>query len=224
MREGILNIDKPAQMTSHDVVDRVRKKFNMKRVGHAGTLDPLATGVLVVLLGRATKLSNEFTNFDKGYKTTLLLGARTDTLDIDGKILEEKQVDVSCEQFETALLSYKGSINQMVPMYSAVKVNGRKLYEYARKGMDVERPVRKVRINTIELLDFRPPYVDIYVHCSKGTYIRQLVEDIGNDLGCGACVAVLRRTEVGPFTIEDAAGLEDINEDSIRDWAAYKTT
>ena len=223
MIDGILNIDKPAQMTSHDVVDRVRKKFKMRRVGHAGTLDPLATGVLVVLLGKATKLSNQLTDLDKGYKAKLLLGVRTDTLDIDGKTVKESPVDITQEQFEQALEKYRGTINQMVPMYSAVKVNGRKLYEYARQGMDVERPIRRVSISKLELINFESPYAEIMVHCSKGTYIRQLAEDIGNDLGCGACIAALRRTHSGEFDIAQAITLEDINENSVRDWEAYKT-
>ena len=219
MLEGIINIDKPSGMTSHDVVSCVRRKFGIRRVGHAGTLDPLATGVLIVFVGKATKLSNQFMGWDKSYSATLLLGRKTDTQDIDGKvILERDYLDVTREKVTAIMKKYEGNINQMPPMYSAVKVNGRKLYEYARKGIEVKRTSRPVTIYNIELRDFALPKCDIDLVCSKGTYVRQLADDIGEDLGCGACITSLRRTSVGSFVINNAIQLESLNETHIRHW------
>lgn len=220
MKEGILVIDKPDGVTSHDVVARVRKRFNMKKVGHAGTLDPLATGVLVILLGKATKLSNKFTAFDKAYKATMVLGTMTTTADMQGEVVENRSFDdVTPEQIEQAAERYRGPIDQIPPMYSAVKHKGRKLYELARKGIEVEREPRRVNIHKLYIERIALPEVKFYVECSKGTYIRQLAADIGDTLGCGACISQIQRTRVGRFALEDAVTLEDMNENCIRHWS-----
>ncbi len=219
MNEGVLLVNKPDGMTSHDVVSRVRRKFNTKRVGHAGTLDPLATGVLVVLVGKATKLSNNFVTFDKAYKSTMIFGRSTDTADTEGKLLAEKPYDhVTRGDLDKVIESFRGEIDQLPPMFSAVKHKGKKLYEYARKGIVVEREPRRITVHQLEILKFDPPYVEFYVECSKGTYIRQLASDIGDKLGCGACISKIERTRVGEFRIEDAVTIEDMNESHIRNW------
>jgi tRNA pseudouridine55 synthase len=224
MTEGILNINKPTGMTSHDVVAHIRRKFNIKRVGHAGTLDPLATGVLVILVGRsATKLSDQFMRFDKGYKATLLLGTRTDTQDTDGTVVEQRDSSkLTPDLVEEAMNKYLGAIDQLPPMYSAVKIKGKKLYEYARKGITIERKTRRVNIHSINLNNFKLPECVLDVQCSKGTYIRQLADDIGEDLKCGACISALQRTKVGPFTLDNSVELEEVDEKDIRDWSNYQ--
>lgn len=217
--EGIVIINKPSGITSHDVVMKVRRKFHIKRVGHAGTLDPLASGVLVILIGKATKLSNHFTNFDKAYRSTFILGRKTDTADIEGKVTQQMPCGhISKDDINLVLPQFQGALKQMVPMYSAVKVKGRKLYEYARKGIVVDRPVRDITIDCLTLEEFSSPYAHFYIECSKGTYVRQLAEDIGEQLGCGACVSQIERTKVGHFTINDAINIEDLDESCIRDW------
>ncbi len=219
MKEGILVVDKPVGMTSHDVVSRIRKRFDMRKVGHAGTLDPLATGVLVLLLGKATKLSDKFITFDKAYRSTLTLGTKTTTADTQGDIVEKKPYDrVECWALEKVFESLTGEIEQLPPMYSAVKVGGRKLYQLARKGIEVERKARTVRIDCLRVEDFKLPEVKFYMECSKGTYVRQLADDVGQALGCGACISQIQRTKVGPFLLEDAVHLENINESHIRNW------
>ncbi|MCA9403141.1 MAG: tRNA pseudouridine(55) synthase TruB [Candidatus Omnitrophica bacterium] len=220
MTEGILVIDKPDGVTSHDVVARVRKRFKMKKVGHAGTLDPLATGVLVVLLGKATKLSNKFTAFDKAYRATMVLGTKTTTADKQGEVIEQRPYDaVTPQQLAEVVGRFRGEIQQVPPMYSAVKHKGRKLYELARKGIEVEREPRSVTIHKLLVGEINLPEVKFYVECSKGTYIRQLAADIGDALGCGACISQIQRTKVGRFALEDAVTLEDMNEDCIRHWS-----
>lgn len=217
--EGIIVINKPDGMTSHDVVTRVRKKFNMRRVGHAGTLDPLATGVLVILLGKATKLFNKFVAFDKAYRATLILGMTTTSADTEGKLIEQRSYEhIDRENVEEAFRKFTGQIEQVPPMVSAVKFAGRKLYQLARKGIEVERKARQIRIDCLRIEAFNPPEVKFYVECSKGTYVRQLAEDIGKVLGCGACISQIQRTKVGTFSIEDAVKIEDLNESHIRDW------
>lgn len=219
MTEGILVIDKPDGITSHDVVARVRKRFKMKKVGHAGTLDPLATGVLVVLLGKATKLSNKFTAFDKAYRATMVLGTKTTTADMQGEIIDQRPYEhITAEQISEVLKNFRGEIDQIPPMFSAVKHKGRKLYELARKGIEVEREPRRISIHKLLVHDIRLPEIKFYVECSKGTYIRQLAADVGEALGCGACISQIQRTKVGRFILEDAVTLEDMNEDSIRHW------
>ncbi len=218
--EGILVVDKPRGMTSHDVVAVVRRRFHMRRVGHAGTLDPLATGVLVVLVGKATKLFHEFEGFDKAYNATLLLGRKTTSADIEGKVVAEADFDhVSRGQFEEGLTHFRGPIEQTPPMVSAVKMNGRRLYELARKGVDVKRAARKIRIDKLETTQFDPPYVRVYLECSKGTYVRKLAEDIGDRLGCLACISEIQRTKVGPFTIDQAIPLQDIQPEHVQAWS-----
>ncbi len=195
--EGIVLIDKPDGMTSHDVVACVRKKFKMRRVGHAGTLDPLATGVLVILLGKATKLFSKFVTFDKAYRATLILGTATTSADTQGKIIEQKPYShITAEQVEGAFRGFIGDIEQVPPMVSAVKVGGRKLYQLARKGIEVERKPRQIRIDCLKMETFHSPKVKFYLECSKGTYVRQLAEDVGKVLGCGACISQIQRTKV----------------------------
>lgn len=217
--EGILVVDKPAGMTSHDVVDRVRKRFQIKRVGHAGTLDPLATGVLVILVGKATKLFEKFVTFDKGYNATFILGMATNSSDVEGEVLSRRPyMHITEDQIREIFKKYEGEIQQLPPMVSAVKMGGKKLYELARKGITVERTPRDIRIDSLVLEKFDLPNIQFQLECSKGTYVRQLAEDIGNDLGCGACISRIRRTSVGPFTLKDTINLEDIDESHIRNW------
>ena len=219
MIEGILVVNKPMGLTSHDVVQDVRRKFRMQQVGHAGTLDPLATGVLVVLLGRSTKLFNQFVDMDKAYRATLILGTATDSADIQGKVLARSPYEhITREQMEEVFRRSASETEQVPPMVSAVKVQGKKLYQLARKGIAIERRARPIKIHSLELKDFSPPQVQFYLECSKGTYVRQLAEDVGKKLGCGACITQIERTKVGPFHIAEAVDLEEIDERHIRNW------
>lgn len=219
MKEGIVVVNKPDGITSHDVVARVRRHFKQKRVGHAGTLDPLATGVLIILLGPSTKLFNKFVGFDKAYQATLILGTTTDTADTEGKIIEQKEYShLSEKDIKDAFARFSGEIDQIPPMVSAVKVNGKKLYELARKGITVKREPRKVRIDRLIIEGINMPHVKFYLECSKGTYVRQLAEDIGKILGCGACISQINRVKVGAYTIDQAVRLEDLNESHIRNF------
>ena len=219
MTEGIIIVDKPDGMTSHDVVARVRRRFNMKRVGHAGTLDPLATGVLVLLLGKATKLFNKFVAFDKAYRATMILGTETTSADTQGEVTGRQPYEhITRQQVEEVFKNFTGHIEQIPPMVSAVKVKGQKLYQLARKGIIIEREPRQIRIDCLRVEQFNSPEVAFYLECSKGTYVRQLAEDAGKILGCGACISQIRRTKVGAFNIEDAVNLEDLNESHIRNW------
>ncbi len=216
---GFVLVNKPSGMTSHDVVARVRRKFHMKRVGHAGTLDPLATGVLVILLGRSTKLFKEFESYDKAYKATLILGTKTSTADIEGQVIQ--QMDYSSltrEQFENILPEFRGDIKQVPPMVSAIKVNGKRLYELARKGIQVKRDPRLIKIHDLQLVSFEPPRVTLSIECSKGTYVRQLAEDIAEKLHNVACIAEIERTKVGPFSITETVSLDDLSPEHIRNW------
>lgn len=214
---GILVVDKPTDITSHDVVDIVRRKFNMKQVGHAGTLDPLATGVLVILLGHATKLFNKFSSCDKAYIATMTLGLVTDTADIRGKVLKQRTcTDISEAQVEEVFKKFLGDIDQVPPMVSALKHKGKRLYELAREGIEVVREARRVKIYSLKILRFQFPDVQFSLECSKGTYVRKIAEDAGNLLGCGACITQIHRTKVGSFDISQAVKLEDIKEESIR--------
>ena len=227
MPNGILIIDKPAGWTSMDVCAKLRGIFHEKRVGHAGTLDPMATGVLPVFLGRATRAVEFASGSDKEYIAGIKLGVVTNTQDITGEILEERPVTVTRSELEAALEQFKGDIEQVPPMYSAIKVNGKKLYELARKGKEVERPPRKVCIYALEVLeddvgrdvpiapspDMPSPGERDYllrVVCSKGTYVRTLCHDLGQALGCGACMSSLRRVKAAGFTLEDAVTLEAV--------------
>lgn len=204
MYHGIINVYKEAGFTSHDVVAKLRGICKQKKIGHTGTLDPDAVGVLPVCLGSATRLCDMLTDRQKEYVAKLRLGMVTDTQDISGKVLEQKEVNVSDEEFEGALMSFLGETMQVPPMYSALKVNGKKLYELARQGREVERTPRPVTIYEIEIVRKDSPEYIIRVRCSKGTYIRTLCHDIGQKLGCGGVMTGLTRTQVGEFKLENA--------------------
>ncbi len=204
-------VDKPGGITSYGVVDRIKKKFFLKKVGHGGSLDPLATGLLVLLVGKATKLASGFLSGEKEYEAVVLLGRVTDSQDITGKIVRQTpDFQVTRAELERVLNSFRGEIEQVPPMFSALKYRGKRLYELARKGREVPRPPRKVTIVKLELLEFNPPSFRIRAACSKGTYIRTLAHDIGMKLGPGACLSALRRTAAGPFRVEEARPLAEI--------------
>lgn len=207
---GIVIVDKPRDWTSQDVTARLRRVFNTRRIGHGGTLDPMATGVLPVFVGRATRAVEFFEHAEKVYETRLRLGIDTDTEDITGTVLAEKPVQVTDGQVEAALAAFRGEISQIPPMYSAIKIGGQKLYDLARKGQTVERPARTVVIHELTLLAREGDTLRLRVHCSKGTYIRTLCRDIGESLGCGGCMAELRRVSAGRFTLADAVPLETL--------------
>ena len=207
---GILLIDKPAGWTSSDVVMKLRGMLRERRIGHSGTLDPMATGLLVVFVGRATRAVEFAEAQEKEYIGTLRLGVVTDTQDTTGTVLGGEPREVSDEELEAALASFRGEIEQLPPMYSAVKVGGRKLYEIARKGGEVERKYRKVTIYSLEKTGRVGNDVDLRIRCSKGTYIRTLCHDVGAALGCGGCMSALRRTAAGAFSLRDAHTLEDV--------------
>jgi len=208
---GILLVDKPVGWTSHDVVQFVRKRFRFRKVGHCGTLDPTATGLLVLVLGRATKLSARLTNQDKVYRGVMELGVETSTDDSEGEVIARRDASgVTRESLEEAFDRFTGEIEQIPPMTSAVKKGGRPLYKLARKGVEIDREPKRVVIHELQLLDFRPPEVEFELHCSKGTYVRTLCADIGRDLGCGAYLKTLRRLASGRFRVEDAVPVEDM--------------
>lgn len=212
MINGIMNIYKEAGYTSHDVVAKLRSIVKQKKIGHTGTLDPDAVGVLPVCFGSATKLCDLMTDKSKEYETLMRLGVTTDTQDMSGTILAQSPVSVKASDVEQAILGFVGGYDQVPPMYSALKVNGRKLYELAREGREVERQPRHVDISFIRILDISLPEVRFLVGCSKGTYIRTLCADIGSRLGCGAAMSELKRTRVGNFQIEDAVRLSKVEE------------
>ena len=215
MANGILIIDKPQGWTSMDVCAKLRGMFHEKRVGHAGTLDPMATGVLPVFLGRATRAVEFASDSDKEYIAGLKLGVSTNTQDTTGETLETRPVNVSREDVAAALARFTGDIEQVPPMYSAIKINGKKLYELARKGKEVERKPRPVTIHALEVLDEAPTEEADYflrVVCSKGTYVRTLCHDIGQALGCGGCMSSLRRVKAAGFTMEDCVTLEAVQQ------------
>ncbi len=211
--EGILLVDKPGGITSHDVVDRVRRIFRMKKVGHAGTLDPMATGLMLILVGKATKVSQYLMSMDKEYTGTLKLGEETDSQDADGEVLVRKEVpDLSEDDVKSAMKGFLGDQYQTPPMFSAKKVDGQPLYKLARKGKTVPREPRVIHVSRYELTAFEPPEASFLVACSKGAYVRTLAHDLGQKLGCGAHLNVLRRTGVGKFRIEKADTLETLKE------------
>lgn len=210
MYNGIINIHKEAGFTSHDVVAKMRGILGQKKIGHTGTLDPQATGVLPVCLGSGTKLCDMLTDRDKEYVAELLLGVSTDTQDTTGQVLAECPVNCSEEQVQGAVMSFVGEYDQIPPMYSALKVDGKKLYELARAGREVERKARRVSIPEIEILAMDLPVVKLRVVCSKGTYIRTLCSDIGDRLGCGGTMKSLVRTAVGRFLLADAITLGEL--------------
>lgn len=214
---GIINIFKPTGMTSFDVVRKIRKISNVKKVGHAGTLDPEASGVLPVCIGKATKAIDYIMGDFKIYEAELKLGVITDTYDREGKILEESEVNASEEEIIKAINSFVGEIKQVPPMYSALKVNGKKLYELARAGIEIEREARPIVIYNIDIMEIKIPYIRFRVKCSKGTYIRSLCYDIGDLLKCGGMMWNLQRTATGQFHIEDAINIENLNEENINE-------
>lgn len=210
MANGILIVDKPAGWTSQDVAAKLRGVFHERRIGHSGTLDPMATGVLVLFVGRATR-AVEFAERDsKEYLAGLRLGLVTNTQDTSGETLETHPVSVTREELDAALDAFRGDISQIPPMYSAIKIGGKKLYELARAGQEVARPARDITIHALELLSCAPPDFTLRVHCSKGTYVRTLCHDLGAALGTGGCMAALRRTAAGAYTAAQAVPLADI--------------
>ena len=209
---GIVIVDKPQDWTSQDVTARLRRVFNTRRIGHGGTLDPMATGVLPVFVGRGTRGVEFFEHAEKTYETVLRLGLMTDTEDVWGETLEERPVAFTTEKLEEVLESFRGEILQVPPMYSALKVNGQKLCDLARKGKEVERQPRPITIHELTLLETTENTLRLRVKCSKGTYIRTLCKDIGEALGCGGCMAELRRVTAGEYTIEEAVPLQTLLE------------
>jgi tRNA pseudouridine55 synthase len=209
--DGVLLVDKPTDHTSHDVVARLRRKLNMKRIGHAGTLDPMATGLMIVLIGKATKISQYLISLDKEYEGTVELGKVTDSQDADGEVLETKPVPPFTEaEIRTAMAGFLGDQYQMPPMFSAIKIDGVPLYKNARKGVEIEREPRFIRVTAFELTRFALPKFDFKLRCTKGTYVRTIAHDLGAKLGCGAHLAALRRTATDKFNITEALTLDQI--------------
>lgn len=213
---GFLNVYKPKGITSHDVVARLRRVTKIKQIGHTGTLDPFATGVLPVCIGKATRLI-EYLDDDKEYLATVQFGKNTDTYDLDGEVVATFDKKVSEEDVVEALKAFEGEISQLPPIYSAIKVNGKKLYDYARAGQDVEIKPRNVLISKIELKEFdvEAQIAKILVACSKGTYIRSIAYDLGQNLGCGAYLSALERTKAGRFEVEKTVSLDDLSEKDL---------
>ena len=214
--QGAIIVNKAPNMTSRDVINILNKKFNTKSIGHTGTLDPIAEGVLVCLIGKYTKLTDILINHDKEYIASFKLGILTDTLDITGKIIKEEKVNLTKEEIQKTILSFKGTYNQEVPIYSAVKINGKKLYEYARNNEEITLPKREVNIYDIELLNIDNDIITIKTKVSKGTYIRSLIRDIGLKLNTNATMTKLIRTKLDKFTIEESYTLEDIQNDKYK--------
>ena len=208
--DGIVIVDKPQDWTSQDVTARLRRVFNTRRIGHGGTLDPMTTGVLPVFVGRATRGVEFFEHAEKTYETVLRLGLTTDTEDITGTVLTEKPVSFTQEQLAETMAAFRGEIMQVPPMYSALKVNGQKLCDLARKGKTVERQPRPITIHELTLLEQGETNLRLRVRCSKGTYIRTLCKDIGEHLGCGGCMESLRRVQAGEYTITEAIPLQEL--------------
>lgn len=219
--EGVLLVDKPSGMTSHDVVARMRRILRTKRIGHAGTLDPLATGLLIILVGRATKLSQFLTSLDKEYEGAIKLGESTATQDADGEIVSSRPVPaLSLKQVTDFCESFLGDQYQTPPMYSAIKIDGVPLYKMARKGKEVEREPRFVRISAFDVLGYEEPLIRFHMRCSKGTYVRTVAHDLGERINCGAHLASLRRTASDRFHIRDAVTLDQLETMPIEDIAA----
>ena len=213
-RSGILLVNKPKDWTSHDVVAFIRSRFNVPKCGHCGTLGPAASGLLVVVLGKFTKLSQKFSGEDKVYEGTILLGTETDSQDMDGNIIRQNDwSQITEQQLRDTFASFVGDIEQIPPMVSAVKKDGARLYELARKGQEVEREPKQISIYSIDISRVTLPYADFTVECSKGTYIRTLCADVGTKLGCGAALYRLNRLRSGEFSLNDAVDIE-----TIRQW------
>ena len=223
--DKLVVVNKPSDITSRDVVNKLCKIFNTKKIGHTGTLDPIASGVLVCVCGKYTKLVNDLTSLDKEYIATIKLGIKTDTLDTKGTIIEEKDVNVTLDDIKKVFNNFPKSYNQTVPKYSAVKINGKKLYEYARNNIEVDIPKRNIEIYSIKLIDFckKDKTIVFEVECSKGTYIRSLCEDIAEKLGTIGYMKELRRTRVGEFSINEAVTIDDIgNNKDNENWIKNK--
>lgn len=216
-KEGIILVNKPRGVTSHDVVDIVRKRLKMKRVGHAGTLDPLAQGLLIILVGKCTKLFPKFSGFDKEYFGVLKLGEVTATGDSQGDIIQKKDwAQISEDEIKKVFSLFIGETEQVPPMVSALRVKGKRLYKLARQGIVVERIPRKIKIYSLEVSNIDFPFVEFCLRCSKGTYVRKLAEDIGEKLGCGAHMVKIVRLGIGSFGLGEAIVLDDINESHLR--------
>ena len=207
---GVFLLDKPKGMSSNDIMQKVKRLFQANKAGHTGALDPLATGMLPICLGEATKFSQFLLDSDKRYFVTAKLGERTDTSDAEGQVVETREVNVLEEDILAALPQFRGDILQVPTMFSALKHNGKPLYEYARKGITVEREARPITIFELKFVEYQAPYLSLEVHCSKGTYIRTLVDDLGEVLGCGAHVSVLRRLAVGDYPVEEMMPIEEL--------------
>ena len=216
--EGLLLVDKPVGPTSHDVIRKLRRVTGIRRIGHAGTLDPLASGLLLVCIGRATRLLEYLLEQPKRYEAAVHLGQSTDTFDAQGVVVAEKPVDVTENDIEKALEQFRGPIVQYAPAYSAVKRDGVPLYKLARQGVEVERPLREVTIYELAICSWQKPVAHLDVSCSSGTYIRSLADDLGNALGCGGHIEALRRISVGSFSVEQAAPLDELDSDN---WQAH---
>ncbi|EIG23840.1 tRNA pseudouridine(55) synthase TruB [Haemophilus paraphrohaemolyticus] len=207
---GVFLLDKPQGMSSNDIMQKVKRLFQANKAGHTGALDPLATGMLPICLGEATKFSQFLLDSDKRYFVTAKLGERTDTSDAEGQVVETREVNVFEEDILAALPQFRGDILQVPTMFSALKHNGKPLYEYARQGITVEREARPITIFELKFVEYQAPYLSLEVHCSKGTYIRTLVDDLGEVLGCGAHVSVLRRLAVGDYPVEEMMPIEEL--------------
>ena len=217
---GFFVIHKPTGITSHDVVDRIRRVLGIRKVGHLGTLDPLGTGVLVLAIGRATKSVKYFIDDDKDYRATILLGTITDTQDTDGKVVETRDYSaITKENVEGILKEFSGKINQIPPMVSAKKIKGERLYKLHRKGIEVPREPKEIEIYNLKIEGFSLPVVQIFLSCSKGTYVRTLCADMGERLGCGGCMSSLVRVRSGCFSLDDAHKLEDVEKMNTEDAA-----
>jgi tRNA pseudouridine55 synthase len=211
-RHGLLLIDKPTGMTSHDVVGRVRKILGQKSVGHTGTLDPLATGLMILVLGEATKLSDYLTAADKSYVQKIKLGLTTDSLDRTGQVIREVKVDLPEETLRSAVARLEGEFDWAVPLFSAAKIDGKKLYEYGRKGEEVERPVKRMKFWDVQIRELGRDHLEVQLACSKGSFIRSWTSQLGENLGCGACVEELRRLTVGPWNVASSRTLEELEQ------------
>ncbi|MDP4144361.1 MAG: tRNA pseudouridine(55) synthase TruB [Bacillota bacterium] len=216
--DGVINVYKPLNITSFDVVRKIKKITNIKKIGHTGTLDPMACGVLPICIGKATKIVDYLMQDYKIYRADLELGKVTDTYDLEGTILEQNEVNVSGEDVKKVINKFIGEIEQIPPMYSALKMNGKRLYELARQGIEVERKGRNITIFDINIIEINLPLVKFDVKCSKGTYIRSLCYDIGKELGCGGTMAGLERLSTGFFTKENSIHLENLTEENIKDY------
>lgn len=222
--EGVLIINKPLGLTSHDVVNRVRRLTDTRRIGHTGTLDPLATGLLILCIGRATRLAEYITDQNKSYQATIRLGQETNTYDAEGQVIAENPVHVSFQELQSILPSFTGEIRQVPPMFSAIKVKGKPLYHHARKGMTVKRKARTVFIERLEVLRWEIPELELGIDCSSGTYVRSIAHDLGQQLGCGGHLTALRRTAIGRFTIQDSVLLSNLNEENWRSYVLSSET